>query len=362
MRLSLCLLGLVIYLTTQMVPVFAMERVILPQWRFEPGPYNAITDVSGVEVGHVTIQKESPHRIRTGVTAIVPHSGNLALTGLWASGRMLNGNGELTGLDYIQQSGILNSPIILTNTYAVGTADTGVFDYYAKHYGTSWPGALPVVGECYDGVFNTIEDRSAVSPQDVVTAIETAQSGPVPQGRVGAGTGMRSFELHAGIGSASRRIQLGNTWYTVGVLVNMNHSRLADLDPTIRSVLEKALHHTLADLKAQDDLDRVKRAPGSDGSIMIVIATDLPLLPHELSLLVDRAALGIGQLGSTMAMSSGDGVIAFSTATQIPLDSAEPISMSAIHPEQLTPVFRATIEAVTEAQINALLASHLSSR
>ncbi len=355
----------------------------MPQWEFQPGPWNSITDVPQVKVGHVTIQKDTPHHIRTGVTAIVPYSGNLATVGLWASGLWLNGNGELTGLGPLQSAGILNSPILLTNTFSVGTVHTGVFKYFLKHYpakepgGTLWSGQLPVVGECYDGYFNTIEDLDAITPEDAVTAIEQAQSGPVAQGSVGAGTGMRSFELHAGIGSASRILQLGGRTYTLGVLVNMNHSHFRHLNPEIRARLEKTLGISLETLRKQDSQDsrfrqkaagyqRSPQTQSRQGSIMVVIATNIPLGPQELHAIAERAALGIGATGSAMNTTSGDGVIAFSTAEPIPLaESQAPaplLRQQTLHPDQLSPVYRATVEAVTEAQINALLASHQTHR
>lgn len=355
------------------------QRIILPQWEFQPGPGNSITDVPGVQVGHVTIQKDAPHRIRTGVTAIVPHAQNLATVGLWASGLWLNGNGELTGIGPLQSSGILSSPILLTNTFAVGAVHTGVFRYFLKHYpgdapgSTVWAGQLPVVGECYDGYFNTIEDLNAVTPEDAVKAIESAKTGPVEQGRIGAGTGMRSFELHAGIGSASRRLMMGGHSYTLGVLVNMNHSHLKHLNPDIRARLEKALGASLEALHQQDEQDSrfqqttaIRQQPTRQGSIMVVIATDLPLGPQELHAIAERSVLGIGATGSTMNTTSGDGVIAFSTAETIPLTEGKTppglLKQQTLHPDHLSPVYRATVEAVTEAQINALLASHQAHR
>jgi D-aminopeptidase len=346
------------------------ERITLPQWQFQPGPWNAITDVPGVRVGHVTIRRNTPHTIRTGVTAIVPHSADLAATGLWASGIMLHGNGELTGLGPLNSAGILNSPIMLTNTFAVGAVHTGVFHYFLKHYPgsipgtTRWSGQLPVVGECYDGYFNTIEDLTAITPANSLHAIEQAKSGPVAQGQVGAGTGMRSFELHAGIGSASRRVETDGQRYTIGVLVNMNHSRFPAINPDIRSRLEAKLGTSLETLRKQDSQDQVQRnstITQRQGSIIVVIATNLPLMPHELHEMAKRATIGIGALGSVMDTTSGDGVIAFSTANPVPVDElpAQPLNQPFIHPDKLTPVFRATVEAVTEAQINALWASHL---
>jgi D-aminopeptidase len=388
----------------------AQARIMLPQWRYSPGPWNAITDVPGVKVGHVSIRKESPQTIQTGVTAILPHSEDLANIGLWAYGQMLNGNGELTGLGPLQTSGILNSPILLTNTHSVGIVHQGVFDYFAKHYpsepersGSSrWRGELPVVGECWDGMYNTIWDRRAITPHDAVVALEQATSGEVPQGKVGAGSGMRSFGLRAGIGSASRRLSFSNPekvsgnmvknmaehsekHYTIGVLVNTNHSRMEDLDPVILQKLETYWKQPLERIKAQDEQALVLKKvgfslpasvkpisekqisestamvlPRRQGSIIVVVATDLPLLPHQLKTLVERVPLGLGAMGSRMGTSSGDGVVIFSTATKIPLETEDPFlqNIESIHPDEMTPIYHALVEAVTEAQINALLAAH----
>lgn len=349
-------------------------RITLPQWRFSPGQFNAITDVPGVKVGHVTVRRDIPHTIRTGVTAIVPHDGNLANQAVWSYGGWLNGNGEMTGLGYIQETGFLLSPIMLTNTYSVGKVYDGVFDYYRKNYpGQPWAGLIPVVGECYDGYFNTIEDRSAITNEDVVKAVESAESGAVPQGRVGAGTGMRSFELHAGIGSASRKLKIGETWYHIGVLVNANHTNnkgLGNLDPVIRQKIEERVG-PLETHRQQDERDEAKQpvaetpkpplsGQSRQGSIITVIATDLPLAPHQLKELLTRAGLGIGAMGSTMDTTSGDGVLVFSTANKVTMggDTSKPLPMPILHHDELSPVYRATVEAVTEAQINAILASH----
>jgi D-aminopeptidase len=300
----------------------------------------------------------------------MPHPHDLATLGLWADGLMLNGNGELTGLGPLQTSGILNSPIMLSNTYSVGAVHTGVFSYFLKHYpgetrgSTRWPGLLPVIGECYDGVFNTIEALNTIQPETAVRALESARSDRVLQGRVGAGTGMRSFELHAGIGTASRQVTLNRENYTVGVLVNANHSRFNTMNPIVRQALEQKLGRSLEALKQQDDQDRVHREstkPQRQGSIIVVIATNAPLIPTQLRQLALRAGLGIGAMGSTMDTTSGDGVIAFSTATPIHLDSDPPASIPqepVLHPDALSPFYRAVVEAVTEAQINAIWASH----
>lgn len=344
-------------------------RVIPSFWRTYPaGAHNAITDVPGLQVGHVTLTGESP-RIRTGITAIVPNvalltssQGNLANTGFWAAGAILNGNGELTGLGPLETSGVLNSPILLTNTYAVGVAHQGVFDYYRRDFPGQWPGLLPVVGECFDGFYNTIQ-VPVLKPGDAVAAIASARSGPVPQGRVGAGTGMRSFELHAGIGSASRVVTLNGRQYTIGVLVNANHSRLDRLNPLLKDALAQYFAKSLDQVKEEDDRDRASlhtSATSRQGSIIVVIATDLPLNVKALHMLAERAGLGIANTGSVMATTSGDFAVAFSTANPVLLGDTAPtmVPNTTVHPDALTPVLQATVEAVTEAQINAIVAAH----
>ncbi len=341
----------------------------LPQWQtFPAGAYDAITDVPGIKVGHVTYRQDAPDRIRTGVTAIVPDAvmlthgqGNLATTGYRASAVAINGNGELTGTAFINEFGALNAPILLTNTRSVGVIVDGVDAYFDKTFPGQWSCQLPVVGECYDGFFNTI-GRNIIPASAAETAITQAVSGFVPQGQIGAGTGMRSFGLHAGIGSASRIISLNGKSYTLGVLVNMNHSHLSDLNPVIRQQLE-ARFGLLEVLKTKDDGDAAHLHPVKSprqGSIQIVIATDLPLSTKELQQVASRAALGVGNTGSTIATTSGDFVIAFSTANPIVMnDTPESVfTTSELHPDVMTPIFKATVEAVMEAQTNALVASH----
>lgn len=349
------------------------QPLALPQWQtFQPGPNNAITDVSGVQIGQVSIRIDYPVKIRTGVTVILPeakvlahHSGqpaaNLANLGFPAAVVNLNGNGELTGDSFINEFGVLNGPIVLTNTRSVGIAYEGVIQYFQRHFPGEWGSQLPVVGECWDGFFS--DETQSIIPSDTVEkAISQAQSGPVLQGQVGAGTGMRSFELHAGIGTASRKIKLDEQEYTIGVLVNTNHSRLKDLNPVIRQPLE-SLFGPLEALKTKDSQDAATPKPTisvRQGSIQVIIATDLPLNQTELKELGRRAGLGIGHTGSAMGTTSGDFVTAFSTANPISLNRKTPtlISKQEIHPDAMTPVFKATIEAVVEAQINALIASH----
>lgn len=365
-------------------------RLIPPCWRrFPSGRYNAITDVPGLKIGHVTVTREWPSKIRTGVTAIVPDTaaltahwqgenglpgrpGNLANTGFRAAGVTLNGNGELTGMGPLMTAGILNSPIILTNTYSVGMAHDGVFRWFARQYPGEWPGQLPVVGECWDGFYSVIEDPVLTSG-DTMTAIDAARSGPVPQGRTGAGTGMRSFEMHAGIGSASRKVILDGQEYTIGVLVNANHSKLDDLNPLLRASLEQYWKQPASQVRQTDNADQASRpassTPGSlpaappnsrQGSIITVIATDLPLDSKALRQIAERAGLGIGNTGSAMATTSGDFAVAFSTANPLPLGDNAPkiVPTASVHPDALSPILQATVEAVTEAQLNAITAAH----
>jgi D-aminopeptidase len=353
------------------------------------GPLNAITDVSGVRVGHVTLQKPCPltgntlcKPVQTGVTAILPTEQHLLPhLGFPASGVVLHGNGEMTGLAAIETYGVVNGPILLTNTRSVGTVYEGVHQYFAKHFPQLWAIGLPVVGECWDGFFNDI-DTNSVQPKDAITAIETAQPGPVAQGKIGAGSGMRSFELRAGIGSASRRIAFGAKHYTLGVLVNTNHSRLNAMQPEIKRYLEDKL----GSLEALRDRDnqaswRIKMQTSLDasilgasvqrqGSIMIIIATDLPWLPHQLKILAQHAVLGIAATGSRMSASSGDFALAFSTASpQImdhfvaPVAAAPPQTLPGkpdlvSDPELQELAYLALREATLEAQLNAILAAH----
>lgn len=361
-------IGIADYLTPLPLPQLQLD---------ERGPNNAITDVPGVKVGHVTINQNHPHHFRTGITAIVPDMsqitqgrGNLATWGLPAAVAVLNGNGELTGRGPIETAGILNSPILLTNTRSVGIGIEGVYQFFETHYAKDkWPGDLPVVGECWDGVYNTIA-IPAIQPKDVTDALERARAGLVPQGRVGAGTGMRSFELHAGIGSASRKLNIDGKTYTLGILVNTNHSRLQNLNPQLAQLLAQRWGKPLSEIKELDERDahwpaelgsQPQSQPKRQGSIITIIATDLPLAPHQLRMLAERSALGIGATGSFISTSSGDFTLAFSTANPFPVGSGSPsiqASTPSFNSDAMNPIFKATVHAVLEAQINALLASH----
>ena len=303
------------------------------------GKYNAITDVAGVRVGHVTLIKGQGELVvgkgpvRTGVTAVVPHGEDVYRNQVFAAAEALNGNGEMTGMAWVNERGQLEVPIVLTNTLSVGEGYSGVVAYMLKQGAGRVP--LPVVAECYDGGLNDIAGRH-VGIDHVVAAIEKAKTGPVPEGSVGAGTGMRAYGFKAGIGTASRVVPDG---HTVGVLVNANCGRrpmlVIDGVPVGREL-------------------PVERTPTRDGSIIVVIATDAPLVPHQLRRLCKRAAVGIGRTGTVSRTSSGDFAIAFSTAYRLSRTRADRDTITTLRDHRLTPLFQATIEATEEAIVNAM--------
>ena len=317
--------------------------------RHRPGPFNAITDVQGVKVGHVTLTRgegslkpgEGP--VRTGVTAILPRE-DVWNRKVFVGNSVLNGNGELTANAWMKESGWLETPIILTSTLSVGRAMDGVVEWMTLRYpqmGVSDDVVLPVVGECDDSFLNDQRGRH-VSATDVVNAIKNASEGPVPEGCVGAGTGMVAYRFKGGIGTASRRFGDASNTYTIGALVNCNMGARHDLRIDGVPVGE---HLT----------DWQPRRKPSEGSIIIVVATDAPLLPHQLERVARRAFLGLGRTGTHVSHGSGDFALAFSTANDIPHQTAKPVqSYQSIHHSILNPLFEATIEAVEEAILNAL--------
>lgn len=319
---------------------------------YPTGPWNAITDVAGVKVGHTTLKRghgklvagQGP--VRTGVTAIVPRD-DVWRKKVFAGGFVLNGNGELTGLSWIKEAGWLETPILLTGTLSVGRASDAMVGWMARHnpeMGVSDDVVLPVVGECDDSFLNDQRGRH-VREADVFAALDGAQSGPVAEGAVGAGTGMVSYRFKGGIGTSSRVTPKEAGGYTVGVLVNCNMGAREDL--RIDGV---PVGREITDLLP-------KRKP-SEGSIIMVIATDAPLLPHQLERVAKRGALGLARTGTTARHSSGDFMLAFSTATVVPhYPEALTMKLEAMNNTQLTPLFEATVEAAEEAVVNALVAA-----
>ena len=322
--------------------------------QYRPGPLNAITDVAGVKIGHRTLiagegqlrPGEGP--IRTGVTVIMPRD-DVWHNKVPAGAFILNGTGEMTGLAWVAESGFLEYPIALTNTLNVPRVANGVMSWMIRQYpeiGISDDTLTPVVAECDDSRLNDSQGRH-VSEQDVIAALDGASSGHIKEGTVGAGTGMVSYGFKGGIGTASRKLPENQGAYTVGVLVNANHGRRPEL--VVNGVPVGKLYEPPV---------QVSEAPSpgqSEGSIIVVIATDAPLDSRQLTRLAKRAALGLARTGSTARHGSGDFILAFSTANVIPHYPKEPtFPMTHLADTHLNPLITATVEATEEAILNAL--------
>ena len=315
---------------------------------YQTGKLNAITDVAGVRVGHVTLIRGAGKLIpgqgpvRTGVTVVIPRD-DVWRKKVPAGAFVLNGTGEMTGLAWIEESGFLEYPIALTNTLNLPRVANGVMSWMIGRYpgvGISDDTLTPVIAECDDSRLNDIQGRH-VSEADVIKALDAASDGPVAEGTVGAGTGMIAYGFKGGIGTASRVIPSAEG-YTVGVLVNANHGRRGEL--TVGGVPVGKLYG-----------DAEAAAQGAEGSIIVVIATNAPLDARQLKRLAKRAALGLARTGSTVRHGSGDFILAFSTGNVIPHDPKErtyPLTVFA--DTHLNPLFAATVEATEEAILNAL--------
>ncbi|AWN21978.1 aminopeptidase [Deinococcus irradiatisoli] len=311
-------------------------------FRGQPGRFNAITDVPGVQVGHVTlISGEGPTAVRTGVSAILPGGPGPQRPQVPAAWFSLNGNGEMTGTTWIDESGWLTGPIMLTNTNSVGVVRDAVVAWGQREgWDALW--SLPVVAETYDGFLNDIGGFH-VTAEHAFTALDTATGGPVLQGNVGGGTGMIVSGFKGGIGTASRVLDVPVPC-TIGVLVQANFGAREDL-----MILGVPIG-----LEVPEKLPQ--RGPAErDGSIIILVATDAPLLPHQLKRLARRAGLGLARTGSVAHNGSGDLFLAFSTA--VPRIEAGVEHWSALPQATLDPLFRATVEATEEAIVNALFAA-----
>lgn len=304
------------------------------------GKSNCIIDVAGVKVGHVTLYKkiDATDTICTGVTAILPHSGNLFMKKTRAASHVINGFGKTNGLVQLDELGLLESPIMLTNTFSVGTVMQGTLEYMLNHnkdVGDSTSSINLVVGECNDSFLNSMR-IPAIKPAHAIQAIEQASTNSVEQGAVGAGKGMMCFGQKGGIGTASRVVISDNQPYTVGCFVLSNFGKPED-----------ALFA---------DLTTVKMEP-PDGSIMMIIATDAPLYDRQLKRLAKRCAAGLGRTGSHIGNGSGDIAIAFSTANTYPHNSSQPSeSIEAIRDDHpiMNQLFQAVVETTEEAVINSL--------
>jgi D-aminopeptidase len=316
-----------------------------------PGPLNAITDVAGVTVGQVTLVEDlaDGRKVRTGVTAILPRGRGSIDTGAYAGWFALNGNGEMTGTTYLDEMGRLDGPVVLTNTHSVGAVHEAVIAWRvragpADASGYWW--SSPVVAETWDGELNDINGFH-VKAAHVDRALDTAATGPVVEGNVGGGTGMICHEFKCGIGTASRRLAAAGRDFTVGVLVQANYGTRESLRIAGVPVGEHL----------REDRARGGAAAGDSGSIIIVVATDAPLLPHQLKRLARRATLGLARMGSYAGNGSGDIFVAFSTANAAALGGADVSQSTSLGNDSLDPLFEATVQATEEAIVNAMVAA-----
>ena len=346
----------------------------------EPGPQNAITDVAGVEVGHSTlIRGEGPlvvgeGPVRTGVTAVHPR-GRASTEPVFAAWFSLNGNGEMTGTAWVDESGELAGPVMITNTHSVGVVRDAVVEWMGERDPeTLW--FLPVVAETYDGDINDINGFH-VRPEHAVEALESARGGGVGEGAVGGGTGMACNGFKGGIGTASRRLDAEAGGYTVGALVQCNYGSQDGLliagIPVGRELAARGIRgycragegtpsrEWVSELpECGMDGDEARTSPSQAhelGSIIIIVATDAPLLPHQLERVVKRAALGIARDGAIASNGSGDLFLAFSTAPEGLGESEATVPVQMLPNDRMTPLFRATALAVEEAVINAMVAA-----
>ena len=327
-----------------------------------PGPLNAITDVAGVTVGHTTLisgegkLEVGKGPVRTGVTAILPRGRGSVTDPVFAGSYALNGNGEMTGLTWIEDSGLLLGPVMLTNTHSVGVVHDAVVAWQLRQpelpKDDEYWWSLAVVGETFDWWLNDINGFH-VRPEHAIAALDGATSGAVAEGAVGGGTGTVSFGFKGGIGTASRVVKVAGAGYAVGALVQTNFGRRAQLRiagvAVGRDITEAIPYAGTAREKDLRDL----------GSLIVVLATDAPLLPHQLKRLARRVALGVARTGGVAMNDSGEIFIAFSTAaTGVAAGvGAAPVALRMLPNESMDPLFTATVEATEEAIINALVAA-----
>ena len=340
-----------------------------------PGTFNAITDVGGVEVGHTTlisgegklVAGKGP--VRTGVTVLFPR-GKANAEGVYAATYALNGNGEMTGTIWIDEAGILSGPIGLTNTHSVGVVHDAIIDWATKHE-ADLAVSLPVVAETYDGFLNDVNGFH-VKPAHVRAAIDSARGGRVAEGSVGGGTGMVCHQFKGGIGTSSRKLTAEQGGWTVGVLVQCNYGsrRLFSVEgaPVGPEFADLRTCHTLKDPPASPFLrlrpceggaPQPAQPRGSEGmgSIIVLVATDAPLLPHQLERIARRVPLAIGKMGGLGEDSSGDIFLAFSTVRAEPVGEIGVSTVRTLDHDRMDPLFEATVQATQEAILNSMLAS-----
>jgi D-aminopeptidase len=320
-----------------------------------PGPLNAITDVAGVTVGQATVIEDlaDGRAVRTGVTAVLPRGRDSLMQPVFGAWFALNGCGEMTGTTWIEESGQLEGPVMLTNTHSVGSVHEETIAWrirQAEADATGYVWSTPVVAETWDGPLNDINGFH-VKPEHVDAALDGATSGPVAEGDVGAGTGTMCYDFKCGIGTSSRVVEVLGELYTVGVLVQANHGSERRDELRIAGVpVGRLLGGALSESEAGPGL-------GKNSSIIIVVATDAPLLPHQLKRLAKRAALGLARTGSFADNGSGDIFIAFSTADKSLGEIDRLLTHRSVPNDDLDPLFAATVRATDEAIINSMIAA-----
>ncbi|MFQ6006081.1 MAG: P1 family peptidase [Woeseia sp.] len=317
-----------------------------------PGPLNAITDVAGVTVGQVTIIEDYPddRAARTGVTAVLPRGRDSIIQPSFAGWFTLNGNGEMTGTTWVEESGFLEGPVMLTNTHSVGTVHQATIEWRVAQGGpdpTGYFWSVPVVAETWDGYLNDVNGFH-VKPDHVFEALDSATAGPVAEGNVGGGTGIICHEFKCGIGTSSRIAGTADGSYVVGVLVQANYGR--------RDMLRVAGVPVGEHLRGDSAPVKSGEVPDGAGSIIVVVATDAPLLPTQLKRMAKRTALGLARIGSYASNASGDIFVAFSTANGNADLVTRGQSVRMLANEDIDPLFLATVEATEEAIVNALVA------
>ena len=316
----------------------------------KPGPYNAITDVKGVEVGHTTLISGSGKLevgvgpVRTGVTAVLPRGKN-SIDPVFAGWFTLNGNGEMTGTTWVEDSGFLDGPVMITNTHSVGVVRDAVIAWRVRHAPPDQEGywwSLPVVAETWDGYLNDVNGFH-VKPEHVFHALDSAATGPVQEGNVGGGTGMICNEFKGGIGTSSRVLDAKHGPYTVGVLVQCNYGQRDQL--------------RIAGVPVGREITQGRFRSSDTGSIIVVVATDAPVIPTQLKRIARKVSLGLGRDGSYSGDGSGDIFIAFSTANPAAAGSQGLHQLTMMPNDKLDPIFLATVQATEEAVINAMVAA-----
>jgi L-aminopeptidase/D-esterase-like protein len=322
-----------------------------------PGPGNAITDVAGVTVGHTTLISGAGKLevgrgpVRTGVTAVLPRGTDSLLNPVFAAWFAQNGNGEMTGTAWVEESGFLEGPVLITNTHSVGVVRDAVIQWRIAHGpadADAYWWSLPVVAETWDGWLNDINGFH-VKPEHVFHALDTAHAGAVEEGSVGGGTGMICNGYKGGIGTSSRRLDAKAGGYTIGVLVQCNYGT--------RDNLRIAGINVGREIPAPEPYAFIPSDIAEHGSIIVIVATDAPLLAHQLKRLAHRVTLGLGRNGSISGNESGDIFIAFSTANSGAALPGRVVDLKMLPNDSLDPVFKATVEATEEAIVNAMVAA-----